>query len=136
DIDPRLPRHDHTYPRSFVIDADGNQVDPSASETIVDANGNVVEPEAAAETAQESATPPLTYEGTESSPRLDAGMRVRVTPEEGETLFVTANSASGSKYYGLRDVDEYRDGFQARFRDQQNKQNITSVEIAQCKVTS
>ncbi|MGO1942182.1 MAG: immunoglobulin-like domain-containing protein, partial [Yaniella sp.] len=77
-----------------------------------------------------------TYEGKESSPRLDEGMRVRVTPEEGETLFVTANSASGSKYYGLRDVSQYRDGFQARFRDQQNEQNITGVEVDQCTVTS
>ncbi|MDN5816224.1 immunoglobulin-like domain-containing protein [Yaniella sp.] len=136
DIDVVLTGHDHSYSRSFVIDADGNQVDPATSETIVDANGDVVEPETATETAQESATPPLTYEGKESSPRLDEGMRVRVTPEEGETLFVTANSASGSKYYGLRDVDEYRDGFQARFRDQQNKQNITGVEVDQCTVTS
>ncbi|WP_169558756.1 immunoglobulin-like domain-containing protein [Yaniella halotolerans] len=136
DIDVVLTGHDHSYSRSFLIDAEGNQVDPAASETIVDANGDVVEPEAAAVPAQETDTPPLTYEGTESSPRLDEGMHVRVTPEEGETLFVTANSASGSKYYGLRDVSEYRDGFQARFRDQQYEQNITGVEVDQCTVTA
>src|SRR5699024_6182211 len=136
DIDVVLTGHDHSYSRSFLIDSEGNQVDPATSEMIVDTNGDVVEPETALEPAQEANTPPLTYDGTESSPRLEDGQRVRVTPQEGETLFVTANSASGSKYYGLRDASEYRDGFQARFRDHKYEQNITDVDVGQCTITA
>lgn len=130
DIDVVLTGHDHSYSRSFIIDAEGNQVDPATSEVIVNADGEVID------TPEETEDLNLTYEGRESSPRLEDGNHVRVTPEEGETLFVTANSSTGSKYYNLRDVREYRDGFQPRFRDQQREQNITGVEVNQCTVTA
>lgn len=130
DIDVVLTGHDHSYSRSFIIDAEGNQVDPATSEVIVNADGEVID------TPEETEDLNLTYEGRESSPRLEDGNHVRVTPEEGETLFVTANSSTGSKYYNLRGVSEYRDGFQPRFRDQQREQNITGVEVNQCTVTA
>ena len=125
DIDVVLTGHDHSYTRSYLIDADGNQVDPETSEVIVDAEGNVTDQELIAN-----------YEGTDSSQRLEDGSYVRVTPEEDETLFVTANSSSGSKYYNLQDASNYREGFQPRFRDQQREQNITGVEVDQCTVTT
>lgn len=49
---------------------------------------------------------------------------------------MTANSSTGSKYYDLRVVGEFRDGFQPRFRDQKYVQNITGVEVNQCTVTT
>ena len=130
DIDVVLTGHDHSYSRSFLIDSEGNQVDPAASEAIVNADGEVIE------TPEPTDGLNLGYEGRDSSPRLEDGTHVRVTPEEGQTLFVTANSSSGSKYYNLKDVSEYRDGFQPRFRDQQREQNITGVEVNQCTVTT
>ena len=125
DIDVVLTGHDHSYTRSYLIDGEGNQVDPASSEVIVDAEGNVTD---------QDLTP--AYEGNESSQRLENGDYVRVTPEEDETLFVTANSSSGSKFYNLQDVGNYRDGFQPRFRDQQRQQNITGVQVDQCTVTT
>ncbi|HEY4535099.1 MAG TPA: metallophosphoesterase [Enteractinococcus sp.] len=130
DIDVVLTGHDHTYSRSFLIDSEGNQVDPATSEVVVNAEGEVVG------APEETEGLNLTYEGREASPRLEEGTHVRVTPEEGSTLFVTANSSTGSKYYDLRHVDEFRDGFQPRFRDQQYEQNITGVEVNQCSVTT
>ncbi len=130
DIDVVLTGHDHSYSRSFLIDSEGHQVDPATSEVIVNAEGEVIDAPEATEGLN------LGYEGRESSPRLEEDTHVRVTPEEGSTLFVTANSSSGSKYYNLKDVSEYRDGFQPRFRDQQREQNITGVEIDQCTVTT
>lgn len=132
DIDLVLTGHDHAYSRSFLIDAEGNQVDPTTSEVIVDADGQIV----ARPKAFEGDDVNLSYEGRDSSPRLEDGAHVRLTPHEGETLFITANSASGSKHYDLRDVSEYREGFQPRFRDQQHEQNITGVEVDQCSLTT
>ncbi|OAV52016.1 metallophosphoesterase [Enteractinococcus helveticum] len=125
DIDVVLTGHDHSYTRSYLIDGEGNQVDPAASEVIVDAEGNVTDQELIAD-----------YEGTDSSQRLEDGNYVRVTSDEDETLFVTANSSSGSKFYNLQDVGSYRDGYVPRFRDQQREQNITGVEVTQCTVTT
>ena len=130
DIDVVLTGHDHSYSRSFIIDSEGNQVDPATSETIVNAEGEVID------APEETEGLNIGYEGRESSPRQADDTHVRVTPEEGETLFVTANSSTGSKYYDLRDVSEFRDGFQPRFRDQQYVQNITGVEVNQCTVTT
>lgn len=132
DIDVVLTGHDHSYSRSFLIDSEGNQVDPATSEAIVNEDGDV------AETPQptEGDEPNIGYEGRDSSPRLDDGNHIRVTPEAGDTLFVTANSSSGSKYYPLQDASNYRDGFEARFRDQSYEQNITGVEVDQCSITT
>lgn len=61
---------------------------------------------------------------------------VLFTPEAGDTLFIAANSASGSKYYDLVDASSYRDDFEPRFRDQQYKPNITGVAVDQCSLTA
>lgn len=61
---------------------------------------------------------------------------VSVTPKADETLFITANSSSGSKYYELVDADSYRDGFEPRFRDQQYEPNITGIAVDQCSLTA
>lgn len=61
---------------------------------------------------------------------------VIVTPEAGDTLFIAANSSSGSKYYDLVDASSYRDGFEPRFRDQQYKPNITGIAVDQCSLTA
>src|SRR5699024_1736230 len=98
DIDLVLNGHDHSYARSFLIDSEGQQVDPATSEHQAD-DGSVI-----------------------------------VTPEAGDTLFISANSSSGSKYYDLVDASSYRDGFEPRFRDQQYKPNITGVAINQCSI--
>lgn len=130
DIDLVLTGHDHSYSRSFLIDAQGQQVDPATSEVVVDAAGEVIDAPEPTEDLN------LGYAGRESSPRLDDGTHIRLTPEQDETLFVTASSSSGSKFYDMRRANEYRDGFQPRFRDQQYEQNITGVEVEQCTITT
>lgn len=131
-IDLVLTGHDHAYSRSFLIDGEGNQGDPETSETIVNAEGHVVDKPAVSEGDNLN----LGYQERASSPRLEDGMHVRLTLEEDETLFVAANSSSGSKHYDLRDISEYREGFEPRFRDQQHQQNITGVEVDQCTMTT
>ncbi|MDN6457580.1 MAG: fibronectin type III domain-containing protein, partial [Yaniella sp.] len=61
---------------------------------------------------------------------------VIVTPEAGDTLFIAANSSSGSKYYDLVDASSYQDGFEPRFRNQQYKPNITGIAVDQCSLTA
>ncbi|MGO1942181.1 MAG: metallophosphoesterase [Yaniella sp.] len=100
DIDLVLSGHDHSYARSFLIDSDGQQVDPATSERQAD-DGSVI-----------------------------------LTPEAGDTLFLTVNSSSGPKYYHLADASSYREGFEPRFRDQRYSPNITGVAINQCSITT
>ena len=62
----------------------------------------------------------------------DQGPQSSVTnPEKGEVLYLTANSASGSKYYSIKNLDF---PFSA-VMDQKNRPNITDVKVTDDSLT-
>ena len=71
---------------------------------------------------------PVVPEGNDVSKGEQAPTSV-TDPEEGQVLYITANSASGSKYYSRN--SELASGMPdyVAVQDQSNRENITNVEV-------
>ncbi|MDR2157618.1 MAG: choice-of-anchor I family protein, partial [Clostridiales Family XIII bacterium] len=99
DIDAVLAGHDHVYTRSYMMG--GTLV------TGVTVGGGTV---------------PITEGYTASGDNATAGYTKQ---NKGETIYITANSASGSKFYAIRNTDY---PFVAE-QDQANRPTITKVDV-------
>ncbi|WP_343955975.1 GH92 family glycosyl hydrolase [Yaniella flava] len=66
-------------------------------------------------------------DGTEPAGDLEAQQEsgVTLTPEDGEVLYLTANSASGSKFYGIDDNSP-----DAAVKDQSNQPQYTDIDVS------
>ena len=69
-------------------------------------------------------TPVIPEDGTVPSEVTD--------PAKGEVLYITANSASGSKYYEIQDLAQ---NTFAAVKDQSHRQNMTRVEVTKDSLT-
>lgn len=76
-------------------------------------------------------TVPVVPKGNDISKGEEAAKSV-IDPEDGQVLYVTANSASGSKYYGFN--SNASTGYVA-VQDQSNRETISNVEITENALT-
>lgn len=77
-------------------------------------------------------TTPIVPEGNDISQGEEAPSSV-IDPQDGQVLYITANSASGSKYYAYNNSNSITD--YVAVQDQSNRETISNVEITDTSFT-